>query len=140
MNLPNIDRPSFAERMVTCDTWLVELFLAFYTILWGVWYANPLINTMAQNPSQAILAQFPGGETAFGLFATTLGVLKLLTSISGDRRARATACAVLGTFWLGVAVAIGIPSHWSAGGIPHFLLVSATSWYLWGRLRYRGLS
>lgn len=136
---PNVTPQRIGERWALSDTWLLEVFLGLYTLVWGIAYANPLSTTMAGNPAYAILVQFPGGENAFGAFAAALGAMKLLALVYGSRIARARVCAVLGVFWLAVTISIAIPTHWAAGGIPHFSLVALANWFVWVRMSQRGV-
>lgn len=126
------------NRLALSDTWLLELYLSLYTIVWGLGYANPLTDAFQSSPSYAVLRLFPGGELTFGVAVTILGALKLAASVYGQRDDRTLLYAIGALFWLGIVFAIGIPSQWSAGGLPHFGLAAIANWYLWVRLRYRG--
>lgn len=126
------------RRLAQTDTWLLEVFLGLYTLLWGLWFANPTVDSFGANPSYTILGLFPGGETAFGVFAAVLGAIKLLTAMQSPRPIRGIVCAIAGAFWVCVVFAVGVPTHWSAGGIPHFALVALSNWYIWARLSQRG--
>lgn len=126
-------------RLATSDTWLLEVFLALYTIAWGLSYTNPLVDTFASNPSAyAVLARLPGGEVTLGLVLVLLGSTTLGAALWGARAMRSLSTGVAGGAWLSTAIAIGVPTHWAAGGIPGFALVALAHWFCWTRLRYRG--
>lgn len=126
------------NRLAQSDTWLLELFLALYTLVWGVGYVNPLTDSFAANPrGTALLAQFPGGELGLGLFVTGLGTGALWVTLNCPRRTRRMLLSVCGGFWVWVLVSVGLASDWSAGGLPHFGLVVLAHWFCWARLRWR---
>jgi hypothetical protein len=117
------------------DTWLVEVYLGLYTVLWGLWFANPLIDSFGvTGSSYALLRHFPGGETAFGLVVAVLGGAKLLIALRGTRRQRCLMACVMGAFWGLIAMAIAIPTVLAAAGIPHFALAGLANWFVWVRL------
>jgi hypothetical protein len=127
------------NRLSQSDTWLLELFLGLYTLAWGLGFANPLTTVFSTNAaSYRILGQFPGGETAFGIFVAALGMLALTATLRLRRATRTFSAAVNGIWWLFVTVSIGVPTTWAAGGIPHFALVALAHWFCWSRLRYSG--
>lgn len=127
------------HRFAQSDTWLLELFLGCYTFVWGLGYANPLTDTFAQNPrAMSLLAQFPGGEPTFGVFVTGLGALALWSTLRLSRQTRGVVIGAAGLFWFYVLVAVGTPTGWAAGGLPHFALVALAHWFCWARLRWRG--
>lgn len=129
---------SARSRLALADTWLVELFMALYGLVWGVGLVNPWTVAFG-NASYAILALFPGGETGVGALAAAIGACEMTAALIGRRQTRALAFAAGGAFWLYVALAVAVASQWAAGGIPHFLLAALASWFLWARLRYRGV-
>lgn len=125
-------------RLAQADTWLLEVFLSVYTLLWGVGLANPLTNVFASNPTAyALLALFPGGEPALGAFTVALALAKIAAAAAGTRRRRALVHLLLAVFWAAITVAIGVPTHGGAGGLPHFALVALANWYIWARLSVR---
>lgn len=129
---------SVRSRLSQADTWLVEVLLGLYTLLWGLGYANPLTDTFAVNPtSYRMLSQFPGGELPFGLTVAALGACMLSMAWRGGRQARGRAAGAVGIFWVAITIAVGAPTHWAAGGLPHFGLVALAHWYCWVRLSYR---
>lgn len=124
-------------RLSQADTWLLELFLACYTLIWGLNIANPMTDAFINSPrSYALLSGFPGGETAFGAVAALCGALAVCAALVGSRPTRALAAAVVGAFWLCVSIAVGVPTNWAGGGV--LVLVALADWFCWTRLRYRG--
>lgn len=133
--------PSLRFRLAMSDTWLLEVFLSLYTIIWGAWFLNPFSDAFnASATAYAILREFPGGEAAFGGAVVALGTWKLIALARWSAQARSLACAFVGIFWLIIALVVGIPTHWLASQIPAFLLVAFANWFCWIRLSYRGAS
>lgn len=131
---------SFSGRMAVADTWLLELFLGLYTLLWGLAFLNPLTDAFSAAPrGYLLIGRFPGGEAAFGGFASAVGALALLAMLRGSRKERALAVGSAGVFWLLVTVAVGVPTEWSAGGLVHFGLAALANWFSWARLRRQGV-
>lgn len=131
---------SIRSRLAQSDTWLLELFLGLYTLLWGLGFANPFVATFEIAPQvYSILARFPGGELPFGLMVLVFGIALLGATFSATRRVRAVIVLWNGFFWFSMMLATGIPSAWAAGGTPHFTLVAVAHWYLWARLSYQGV-
>jgi hypothetical protein len=128
-----------SERLAQTDTWLLELFLGLYLLVWGLGFANPLTDTFAANPrSYVLLGRFPGGEIGFGGATVLLGLLSLGGVLYGTRPERSLVMGLCAAFWLAVAVLIGIPTAWAAGGIPHFLLATVACGFCAWRMRRRG--
>jgi len=130
---------SFRGRLVQSDTWILEVFLGLYALVWGLGFANPLSDAFAANPlPYALLNWFPGGELWFGVAVSLLGALVLGSTLFGSRRLRSVAIGAAGTFWVAVSVAVGVPTQWANGGLPHFSLVVLAHVYLLSRLSYGG--
>jgi hypothetical protein len=127
-------------RLSQSDTWLLEVFLGLYTVIWGLWFANPLTDSfrLTTTATYTLLAHFPGGELWFGATVALLGAIKLTAAVRGSRRQRSIIAGIVGVCWAAVAVAVAIPTAWAAAGIPHFGLVALANWYVWVRLSYRG--
>jgi hypothetical protein len=126
------------ERLVQTDTWLLELLQGLYLLVWGLGFLNPLTDTFAANPrSYTLLGRFPGGEPAFGGATVLLGLLTLAGVLYGTRPERSLVLGLCALFWLTIAVLIGIPTSWAAGGIPHFLLATVACGYCAWRMHRR---
>lgn len=126
------------ERLALADTWPLELFLSLYALVWGLGFLNPLTNTFAASPVAYALIGRLVDESQFGGLVTVVGTLALLAAIRGSRPVRAVAFGVAGLFWVLVVAAIGMPTNWAAGGLPHFMLAALANWYCWVRLNRRG--
>ena len=127
------------SRLTLADTWLLELYLGAYTLMWGLGYLNPFTDTFNSSPSYALLGRFPGGEALFGLLVTMLGITTIRSIIRGSRETRTVMLCLGGVFWFIILILIGVPTAWAAGGVPHFLLATLGHWFCWARLRYRGI-
>lgn len=128
---------SVRDRLSQADTWLLEFFLGLYTLLWGLSIANPLTDAFLSSPrSYALLSDFPGGESVFGLLAAVCGGLVMSAVLSGSRRTRSVSTGVAGLAWFCVAVAILVPTRMAGGGV--LMLVAFAHWFCWARLSYRG--
>lgn len=124
-------------RLAQTDTWLLELFLGLYTLIWGLNLANPLTDAFAASPrTYALLSTFPGGEPVLGALASACGALVLASAAGGARRTRARATGAVGVWWLLVSIAVAIPTGFAGGGV--LLLVALAHWYCWTRLSYGG--
>jgi K+-transporting ATPase A subunit len=127
---------SVRGRLAQADTWLAELILGLYTLVWGATIANPLTDTFATSPrTYALLRGFPGGEGVFGLVAMLVGTLALATTLGAARHARALCAGVVGALWLIVAIAIGLSTGGAGGGV--LFLIAFAHWYCWVRLSRR---
>jgi hypothetical protein len=126
------------ERLAQTDTWLLELFQGLYLLVWGLGFANPLTDSFAANPrSYTLLGQFPVGELGFGGATVLLGLVTLGGVLRGTRPERSLVMALCAVFWLAVAVLIGLPTAWAAGGIPHFCLATVACGYCAWRMHRR---
>lgn len=126
--------------MAVSDTWYLELFLSLNTLVWGVGILNPWLSAFSTGPvSFALLSKFPGGESAFGLFVTTLACLNIAAVLRGSRPIRAVSMGVAGVFWFVITIAIGVPTNFSASVVPTYGLLAFSHWVLWVRLRRRGV-
>lgn len=126
------------QRFLQADTWLLELFLGIYTLVWGLNFANPLTDVFTGNPrAYVVLGQFPGGEGAFGVAVAILGAAALIVALWGHRQYRAYAVALVGIVWLVIAVAIGVPTKFAGGAT--LGLLALTHWYCMARLSQRGV-
>jgi len=128
-----------SARLGRSDTWLLEVFLACYTLVWGLGFANPLVDTFGTIPVPYSLISQAMSELTLGLLATALGALTLTVALRGSRQQRAWGCAVVCLFWLLILFAVGRPTGWASGVLPHYGLASATSWFMWVRLRRRSM-
>lgn len=127
------------QRLAQSDTWLLELFLALYTLVWGIAILNPLTDTFLTAPRPySVLAQFPGGEASLGLVIAVIGSLSASIVLLCGLRERMVTTGVGFCIWLAIGFAIAIPTDWAAGGLPHFFLAAISNWLCWSRLRYRG--
>lgn len=124
-------------RLAQADTWLLEMFLGAYTLVWGLNLVNPLTDAFGNNPrSFALLSGFPGGEVALGTLSSLGGGLTIWAALGGTRQTRAVTAGLVGMFWLIIAVAIGVPTGWAGGGV--VVLVALSHWFCWVRLSHRG--
>jgi hypothetical protein len=126
------------QRLAQTDTWLLELFLGLYLLVWGLGHANPLADSFSTSPrSYALLGQFPGGESAFGTVVSGVGVLCLGAVFRGSRPERSLLMVLACAFWVCITALVGIPTQWAAGGIPHFLLAACACAYCAARMHRR---
>lgn len=125
------------RRLSQADTWLLELFLGLYTLVWGLNFANPLTDVFANSPrTYALLSGFPDAETLLGLVGIFCGTLTLGVVLRGARTGRMLVIGAVGVVWLLYAIAVSVPTRGAAGGVT--FLTAIAHWYCWARQSYRG--
>jgi hypothetical protein len=131
---------AISARAAMSDTWLLEIWLSFYALLWGLAILNPWSSVFSTGPlSFALISQLPGGEWFFGLVVTILGFLKLYIVLYGTRKQRSISSCLLGVFWILIFVAVGIPTNWGASSLALYAQIVVGHWFIWVRLQRKGV-
>lgn len=127
------------QRLMSSDTWLLELFLSSFTTVWSAGLVNPWTDTFTNSPAYRVLSQFPGGELVFGLIGFFIGGMSMYAIINSTRTMRKGTLAANGVFWVFTTASFLVATLGNSGAVPYFVLVCLANWFCWVRLSFRGI-
>lgn len=120
------------EILTQHDVEPTELFVAMYTTAWGLWLAAPVESYPIATSFDLVQALI--SEVALGLGIAGLGVVALISVLgSSSRPFRRNMALMQFGLWLGMAVLMGVSSHWATTASGSFLLVALAA--LWTYIR-----
>lgn len=92
------------------------IILGIYTVVWGIWVANPLWSVFNHATLYASMASFMP-EYAWGILAIVMGTVTIYGAVKRHYPALVRGAATSGLFWFVVAIFYFIGDAASTGGI-----------------------
>lgn len=112
--------------------------LGVYTILWGLWVLNPLVDTFTTAPVYSQLLTFIGLEWVWALSAIFFGVITLMGLAQHAPRPVFLGAGACALYWFVISIFFFMGDLASTGGISTlFLAVLSTYIYLNCKLNYK---
>ena len=107
----------------------VIIILGIYTIMWGVWVANPIWTVFTQAPVYSAMAEL-AGEVTWGSIAVVAGlfIVRGATKPSYDNL---VAGSIVGFFYWLVVGALFVVGDWQSTGGINALVFAAYSGIVW---------
>lgn len=92
------------------------IILGIYTMVWGLWVANPLWEVFSHADLYIKMAAFMP-EWAWGIVALVVGLVTTYGAVKRNYSALVRGAAVAGLFWFAVSIFYFIGDYMSTGGI-----------------------
>lgn len=117
---------------------VVTALLGIYTIVWGLWVANPFWDTFTHAELYSALLQFCPFEWVWGTFAIIAGVLTLFGLMRHLERTIFYGAGVAGFHWFIIAIFYFMGDVVNTGGITAMFLAVLSSYiYLNCKINYQ---
>lgn len=115
----------------------VTMMLGIYTIAWGLWVANPWLDTFAASGVYSHMAKLMPVEIVWGTLAVLFGLLTLLGLIEKYRRVVIYGAGASGAFWFMICVLYALGNLASTGALTAiFVATLATYIHINCKLNY----
>lgn len=104
-----------------------EFFVGLFTLLWGLWLLNPLLDTFTSSPSFRAMLEL-GPEWVWGLVTATIGGLQLAALIADRPQARKHLAMLLVLLWMFVSGTFAYANVATTAAIAYPMIAFCAAW------------
>lgn len=109
---------------------LLEFFMAFLSLVWGLWLISPYWDTFSATSAFTIMAQL-APEWLWGSTMTAVGIFKMYTILAENHRAKHYAFLAALFVWACVAISFIDASPYAVGSPVYSLIVITNAFIIW---------